>query len=92
MSAWKSEGAGNAPAHVEGPEEELVPTWNETELDLLILNRMAAHGGSFVRRLGVAGQFADKDNLDVIKAGWPVYWANYRQMVVNDLAGKVVVP
>jgi hypothetical protein len=80
MSPWKSEGAGNAPVHVEGPEEELVP-------DLLILNRMAAHGGSFVRRLGVAGQFADKDNLDVIKAGWPVYWANYRQMVVNDLTG-----
>jgi len=45
--------------------------------DAKTIEAMIAHGGSFVRALGLAALRADSDNLERIKTAFPEYWKKY---------------
>jgi hypothetical protein len=61
----------------------MTPTGKSTTeiTDYDIVGVMYTHGGSFVTMLSDLWRLADDDNRARIKATWPEYWAEYRELV-----------
>ena len=55
----------------------------ETDEVYNVSRAMQRYGGSFVQNLGVALSCADDENVAKIKATWPEYWQQYRDMGKN---------
>ncbi len=53
--------------------------------DRHVLLAMKKYGGSFVMRLGDAGLYADTENLNTLKAAFPVLWEWYSRLAKQDL-------
>lgn len=52
-----------------------------------VARAMIAYGGSFVKRLGMMLQTADRSNTLIIKTVWPDYWKNYLE-IAHDMDKK----
>jgi len=55
--------------------------------DYQIADAMKAIGGSFVRALGLAWFAADLINREKLKAAFPEYWEEYRELVALRARG-----
>jgi hypothetical protein len=51
-----------------------------TPEDRDVIDEMNNYGGSFVRALARAFEYADADNFARLKAAFPDYWARYAEM------------
>ena len=59
-----------------------------TAQDLVVIDAMRRFGGDFARTLAELATRADMENLQLIKATWPTYWANYADLAERDAARK----
>jgi hypothetical protein len=48
--------------------------------DLEIIDAMEMYGGSFIKALAIAWACADPINRATIKAAFPAYWRQYRDL------------
>ena len=51
-----------------------------TITDYDVADAMILYGGNFVQTLGHLFQRGDADNQARVKAAWPEYWAEYREL------------
>lgn len=59
----------------------IAPAQSDHDADLDVIDAMEKWGGSFVVALAQAARRADPINLAKIKATWPEYWQQYKEMV-----------
>jgi len=56
--------------------------------DFEITNAMYVYGGSFVSALGTLWRLADDDNRARLKAAFPEYWVEYRELAILKAGAK----
>jgi len=54
------------------------------EHEIAVIGKMKEFGGSFVKALAVAYEYADPINRKKIREAWPEYWKNYEILVLQD--------